>query len=164
MRVRARPLSTAQDDRPHGKRDGTCSVNPRKQRASVVRFAPGRGGYPFEHGGAGVKGLKNVLRRVDAFQRRHSPLAFMFAVFKKFGEDEAGSKAALIAYYGFFSLFPLLLVFTTVLGFILSGHPSLQDKVLHSALRQFPIIGDQLGVQSLKGSGGALAMRIVGQL
>ncbi|TMK54896.1 MAG: YihY/virulence factor BrkB family protein [Actinobacteria bacterium] len=166
MRVRARPLSTAQDDRPHGKRDGTCSVNPRKQRASVVRFAPGRGGYPFEHGGAGVKGLKNVLRRVDAFQRRHSPLAFMFAVFKKFGEDEAGSKAALIAYYGFFSLFPLLLVFTTVLGFVLNGHTALQDKIVHSTLAQFPIIGDQIAsnVHSLQGSGVALAIGIVGTL
>jgi len=113
-----------------------------------------------------VKGLKNVLRRVDAFQRRHSPLAFMFAVFKKFGEDEAGSKAALIAYYGFFSLFPLLLVFTTVLGFVLNGHTALQDKIVHSTLAQFPIIGDQIAsnVHSLQGSGVALAIGIVGTL
>ena len=113
-----------------------------------------------------MKGLKNVLRRVDAFQRRHSPLAFMFAVFKKFGEDEAGSKAALIAYYGFFSLFPLLLVFTTVLGFVLNGHTALQDKIVHSTLAQFPIIGDQIAsnVHSLQGSGVALAIGIVGTL
>jgi YihY family inner membrane protein len=110
--------------------------------------------------------LERIARRLDALQRRHRWLAFLFAVFKKFGEDDAGSKAALIAYYGFFSLFPLLLVFTTVLGFVLSGHTALQDKILHSALRQFPIIGDQIGTSShsLKGSGAALAVGLVGTL
>ena len=41
------------------------------------------------------------------------------AVFKKFGEDKAGYLAALVAYYGFFSLFPLMLVMVTVLGYVL---------------------------------------------
>jgi len=113
-----------------------------------------------------VKAVQRMLRRIDEFQRRHKPLAFLFAVFKKFGEDDAGSKAALIAYYGFFSLFPLLLVFTTVLGFVLSGHPALQAKILNSALRQFPIIGDQISknIGSLKGSGVALAVGLIGTL
>ena len=113
-----------------------------------------------------MKAVQRMLRRIDEFQREHKPLAFLFAVFKKFGEDDAGSKAALIAYYGFFSLFPLLLVFTTVLGFVLNGHPTLQDKIVHSALGQFPIIGDQIatGIHSLNGSGVALAIGIVGTL
>jgi YihY family inner membrane protein len=113
-----------------------------------------------------MKAVQRMLRRIDEFQRRHKPLAFLFAVFKKFGEDDAGSKAALIAYYGFFSLFPLLLVFTTVLGFVLNGHPALQEKIVHSALGQFPIIGDQIamGIHSLNGSGVALAIGIVGTL
>ena len=113
-----------------------------------------------------MKAVQKMLRRIDEFQRRHKPLAFLFAVFKKFGEDDAGSKAALIAYYGFFSLFPLLLVFTTTLGFVLSGHPALQAKILNSALRQFPIIGDQISknVGSLKGSGLALAIGLIGTL
>jgi len=114
----------------------------------------------------GKNPIERVARRLDAVQRRHKWLAFLFAVVKKFGEDDAGSKAALIAYYGFFSLFPLLLVFTTVLGFVLSGHTALQDKILHSALRQFPIIGNQIGTssQSLKGNGVALAIGLVGTL
>ena len=113
-----------------------------------------------------VHAVQGSLRRLDDFQRRHKPLAFLFAVNKKFGEDNAGSKAALIAYYGFFSLFPLLLVFTTVLGFVLDGHPVLQEKILHSALGQFPIIGNQIaqGVHSLKGSGVALAIGLIGTL
>jgi YihY family inner membrane protein len=110
--------------------------------------------------------IERVARRLDAVQRRHNWLAFLFAVVKKFGEDDAGSKAALIAYYGFFSLFPLLLVFTTTLGFILNGHTALQDKILHSTLRQFPIIGDQISTSShsLKGSGLALVIGLVGTL
>src|SRR5438132_14322671 len=110
--------------------------------------------------------VQRALRRLDGVQQRHRWLSFLFAIFTKFGEDEAGSKAALIAYYGFFSLFPLLLVFTTVLGFVLNGHTTLQDKIVHSTLAQFPIIGDQIAnnVRSLQGSGLALAIGIVGTL
>ena len=49
---------------------------------------------------------------------------------KKFGDDRASSLAALVAYYAFFSLFPLLLAFVSILGFVLEGDPSLRDKVL----------------------------------
>ena len=85
---------------------------------------------------------------------------------KKFGDDGAGQLAALIAYYGFASLFPLLLLLVTVLGFVLEGDPKDQAEVLHSALGQFPIIGDQLqsNIHSLKGSAGALAIGVVGLL
>ena len=46
------------------------------------------------------------VRKVDRFQQGHGVLGFPFAVFQKFGNDQAGSKAALIAYYGLFALFP----------------------------------------------------------
>jgi YihY family inner membrane protein len=110
--------------------------------------------------------MNRLLRKIDGIQRSHRWLAFPFAVVKKFGDDGAGSKAALIAYYAFFSLFPLLLVFTTVLGFVLSGHRHLQTRVLHSALAQFPIIGDQISqnVRSLTGSAFALIVGILGTL
>jgi YihY family inner membrane protein len=103
---------------------------------------------------------------LDRLQQRHAWLAFPAGVIKKFGDDEAGSMAALIAYYGFVSLFPLLLVLVTVLGFVLEGDQKTQDEVLHSTLSQFPIIGDQLqsNVHSLKGSAGALAIGVVGLL
>ena len=88
----------------------------------------------------------------------------MVAVFKHFDDDQASQMGALIAYYGFFSLFPLLLVFVTVLGFVLEGSPSTQESVLHSTLSQFPIIGTQLqnNVHSLKGSVAALAIGLLG--
>jgi YihY family inner membrane protein len=102
------------------------------------------------------------LRAFDRLQQRHRALAFPVAVFKKFGEDQAGNLAALIAYRAFFSLFPLLLVFTTILGFVLQGDPSARRAVLHSTLRDFPVVGGQLqaGVHPLSGSSLALGVGI----
>jgi YihY family inner membrane protein len=99
-----------------------------------------------------MNAIQRTLKKVDAFQQRTPPLAFGWAVVKKFGDDSAGSLAALVAYYGFLSLFPLLLVLITILGLVLT--PSLSHKVVDSALGQFPIIGPQLagpnGVHALK--------------
>jgi YihY family inner membrane protein len=88
--------------------------------------------------------MVNPLRYLDRIQQRWRPLAFPFAVVRKFGDDRAGSLAALIAYYGFFSLFPLLLVLVTVLGVVLRGRSGLQGRILDSALVNFPVIGDDL--------------------
>ncbi len=110
--------------------------------------------------------LTDRLRALDHLQQRSSRLSFPAAVIKKFSDDQAGQLAALIAYYGFVSLFPLLLVLVTLLGFVLEGSPNTQASVLHSTLSQFPIIGDQLqrNIHSLKGSPGALAVGVVGLL
>jgi membrane protein len=107
---------------------------------------------------------KGILDRADVFQRSHRPLALAFAVFKKFGDDQAGNLAALVAYYAFFSLFPLLLVLVTVVGFVLSGNPEAQHALLDSALSRFPVVGDQLrtNIGAFKGSGVALAIGIGG--
>lgn len=110
--------------------------------------------------------LSERLHAIDSFQQRRRPLAFIAAVIKKFGDDQAGQLAALIAYYAFFSLFPLLLVFVTVLGYVLHGDPQAQDNIVHSTLAQFPIIGDEIkrNVHSLHGNGFALAVGIAGAL
>ena len=110
--------------------------------------------------------LTQRLHALDLHQQRIPGLRFIAAVFKKFSDDGASQLAALIAYYGFFALFPLLLVFVTVLGFVLQGNASAQESVLHSTLSEFPVIGTQLqnNVHSLKGSGLALAIGIIGSL
>jgi len=110
--------------------------------------------------------ITDVLHELDRRQQRTPAIAFVAAVIKKFGEDQAGQLAALIAYYGFVSLFPLLLVLVTVLGFVLQGNPSAQASVLHSTLSQFPVIGNQLqsNIHSLKGSGVSLAIGLLGSL
>jgi membrane protein len=104
-----------------------------------------------------------VVSRADSYQQRHRFAGFPLAVVYKFADDQGGYLAALITYYGFLSLFPLLLLAVTILGFVLHGDPEMQQKVLGSALRQFPIIGAQLrdNVQSLRGSGLGLAVGIL---
>jgi membrane protein len=109
----------------------------------------------------------DVLRPVRAFdrrQQRHRWLAIPIAVLKKFSDDHAGNLAALIAYYAFFSLFPLLLVFVTVLGYVLQGHPHTQQSIANSVLGQFPVIGDQITHHGLHGRAVSLIIGILASL
>ncbi len=103
--------------------------------------------------------------RLDAFQRRHPAAGFPIAVLYKYFDDTGAYLAALITYYAFVSLFPLLLLMSTVLGFVLAGHHDLQQRVLHSALSQFPVVGAQLGEPKRLGGGpGGLVIGILGSL
>lgn len=80
-------------------------------------------------------GVSAVL---DRFRRRHRAAGFPLAVLYKYVDDSGGYLAALIAYYGFVSLFPLLLLLSTILGLVLSGHPALQQQVLGSGCTSSP--------------------------
>jgi YihY family inner membrane protein len=113
-----------------------------------------------------AEGLRRVVAGADRLTRRHPSLAVPVAVAKKFGDDGGGRWAALAAYYGFLSLFPLLLVLTTLLGFVVQGNQELQDRILDSALSQFPIIGDEIraNLGALRGSGVALAVGLIGSV
>jgi len=108
--------------------------------------------------------VERVVRPIDRWQQRHRPFAFAFGVIKKFGDDRGGMLGSLVAYYGFLSMFPLLLLAFTILGYVLAGNPSLQDSIKDSALAQFPIIGAQLGenIHTLNGSGLALVVGLLG--
>jgi len=110
--------------------------------------------------------LRPFLHRIDHFQQRHAVLAYPVAVVKKFGDDQAGYLCALLAFFAFLSLFPLLLVFVTVLGVLLRGNPDLQHRLLNSALADFPVIGQQLktNVNGIGRSGFGLVVGIVGSV
>lgn len=106
-----------------------------------------------------------MLTQLDEFQRKHPSAGFPLAVVYKFLDDRGGYLAALIAYYAFLSLFPLLLLFTTLLGIVLAGNPDLQASILDSAMSQIPVIGDQLGEpERLSGGATAIVIGIVGSL
>lgn len=108
------------------------------------------------------------VRGVDAWQQRHRFPAFIYAVTKKFGDDQAGNLVALLTYYAFLATFPLLLALSAILGLVLKGHPGLQDSIQNSALVEFPIIGTQLrsqiGIASLGHSAPALIFGIIGAI
>jgi membrane protein len=78
--------------------------------------------------------LPRLAAWADALQRRHAALGFPFAVVKKYGDDEGGRQAALITYYGFLSLFPLLLLGVSVLSKVLAGDPSLRARLIDAVV------------------------------
>jgi len=110
--------------------------------------------------------IKKLVRRIDALQRGREPLAFAVGVAKKYVEDRGPSLAALLAYYGVLSVFPLLLVLFTILGLLFSHDPGLQHRVIHSALSQFPVVGQQLdghdAISAMRAKGLGLAIGLVG--
>jgi YihY family inner membrane protein len=107
--------------------------------------------------------FKQAVRKLDAFQQRHRVTAFVHAVMKKYGEDNIGTQAALLTYYGFLSLFPLLMVLTTITKNAIGNNPHLQDRVIEGLTDYFPLLGDQLSSQihGLRGSGFALGIGIL---
>jgi YihY family inner membrane protein len=72
-------------------------------------------------------------------------LAVAVAVWKKYSDDRSGSMSALITFYGFLAVFPLLLLFITVVGLIVGTNSHAEHEIVNSALSQFPVIGKDLG-------------------
>lgn len=107
--------------------------------------------------------VEKIAHVADRVQQRYPWLAFPTAVWKKFGDDQAGNLAALISYYGFASLFPLLLVFVTVLDVTMRSHPAFRETLINSALAQYPVIGDQIksNIHTLAGTGAPLTIGVV---
>lgn len=113
-----------------------------------------------------MRQIKQALWAVDHFQQRHDMLGFPIGVVKKFSDDRAGKHAALLAYYGFLSLFPLLLLFVTVLGYLLAKNPQLQQEIINTVINRFPGLGPQLqgSITTIQGSGVALLVGVLGTL
>lgn len=102
------------------------------------------------------------IGRLDAFQRKHPVIGFPVAVIYKYFDDQGAYLSAIITYYAFIAIFPLLLIGTSILGFFLQGNPELRDRLLDSALSQFPIVGSQLGKpEGLTGSTSAIIVGVL---
>ena len=85
----------------------------------------------------GLSGLVNrIIAWADRLQRKHGVLGFPYAVVKKYGDDEGGRQAALITYYGFLSIFPLLLLGVAVLSRVLADHPDLRQRLINEIVPQ----------------------------
>jgi len=101
----------------------------------------------------------------DRFQRRHKWLGFPLAVIYKFFDDFGTYLSAILTYYAFVSLFPLLLIASTVLSVVLRGDPALQHRLYTSALNSIPVIGSELDKpEHLSGGAGGLIIGILGSV
>lgn len=107
--------------------------------------------------------VQKTIGGIDAWQRRHKYPAFLYAVIKKYSDDQAGYQAALVTYYGFLSLFPLLLVLTTVAGVIGHHYPEFGQELVRSVSTYFPVFGQALddSVRSLGKNGPALIIGLL---
>lgn len=93
------------------------------------------------------------LGRWDRWQRSRPVISFPLAVIYKFFDDQGVYLAVIITYYAFLSVVPLLLLATSILGFLLFDDPTLRARVINSTLVNFPVVGDQLGrPEGLRGS------------
>jgi len=110
-----------------------------------------------------MKQLNTALKKIDAWQQRHHWTAVTYAVIKKLGEDGVGQQAALLTYYSFLSLFPLLLVLTTLTSELSHSHPQLQHDIVRSVTAYFPVLGSQLSdhINTLHKNGVALAVGVI---
>ncbi len=101
--------------------------------------------------------------RVIAIRRRWPIVNTLIVASERFRLHRTGRNSALVAHYGFLSVFPLMLVFTTILGFVLHGNPELQQRIIDSALAQFPFIGGELEANpdQLQGSVGLLVFGLL---
>src|SRR3712207_8416265 len=107
----------------------------------------------------------SVAERLDRLQRRHRAAGFPIAVVYKYVDDSGPYLAALITYYAFVSLFPLLLLSSTILSRVLAGDPELQQRLIDSALSQFSVVGEQLGTpQELSGGAVGVVVCVPGSL
>lgn len=98
----------------------------------------------------------------DLWQQRHPVVAFPISVWLRNREDRGYEYTALLSYHGFFSVFPLLTVGVTLLGFSLKGNPTLRSKLLDTVFARIPIVGEQLEQQidGLEGNGFVLVIAV----
>ena len=108
--------------------------------------------------------VAGVLAWADALQRRHTLLGFPYAVVKKYGDDAGGRHAALITYYGFLSLFPLLLLAVSVLSKVLVANPALREELIKAVVPPDLQVTVNQAVVAMPSSGVPFAVGIVGLL
>jgi YihY family inner membrane protein len=84
------------------------------------------------------------VERVDRLQQRHRWLAFPVAVAHRYSRQRSAAFAAMIAYYGFLSMFPLFLVAVSLTKLLLQGSPSLQASMIDALVDRFGVLGEEL--------------------
>lgn len=102
----------------------------------------------------------SIARRVDGVQRDRPWLSLPIAIGKRFSEHDGGRLSAAIAFFAFFSIFPLLLSFVSVLDIVLESRPELREDLVNSALGQLPLIGTEIAAPDSAVGGGWLTVAI----
>lgn len=105
--------------------------------------------------------IDHLIARLDHIQRKHKRFGFPYAVVKKYGDDNANYLAALLAYFGFLALFPLLIVATAVIQRVSFGNTDLQEQLITSITSYFPALGDGIA-NSIRTTGRTGIVLVIG--
>jgi uncharacterized BrkB/YihY/UPF0761 family membrane protein len=122
---------------------------------------------PTSHTGVAGSVEKRVLgtsRMIDRLQASNGLIAFTYAAFKKYADDEGSRLAALLAYYTFMSLFPLAIAGFALLNTLLVGHPQYVDQLVANIVPPEYQAQVTNAYESLPAGGAAFAIAIVGLL
>jgi membrane protein len=104
--------------------------------------------------------------RVMAVRRRSAVVDVAVAALDGWRRHISGRNTTVISFFGFLSIFPLLIVATTILGFVLQDNEDLQDRIIDGAFADIPVLGEQLAEDptSLSGSVWVLIVGLIGAL
>jgi len=114
--------------------------------------------------GSVEKRVLGTSRMIDRLQASHGLIAFTYAAFKKYADDEGSRLAALLAYYTFMSLFPLLIAGFAILNTLLVGHPEYVDQLVANIVPPEYQAQVTNAYESLPSGGAAFAVAIIGLL
>jgi membrane protein len=103
-----------------------------------------------------------VLNRLDEVQRRHRWLGFGYAVVRKYLDDDGSREAALLTYYGFLSLFPVLLLGVGAVSLVLAGHPDQREQVVAAIVPPTLLPGVQNAVDTMPTGYAPLVAGVIG--
>ena len=98
---------------------------------------------------------------VQRLRDRSSAVDFVFSGIDGFVRHRTGRHAALLAHYGFLSVFPLLAVMTTILGYLLESYASVRQRIVNSVFQNIPFIGQQIKQDPSKITG-SIVVLVVG--
>jgi membrane protein len=79
--------------------------------------------------------LKHTFRQIEARSKWFHSAVEAGRGIKR---DDLNLSAAYFAYNSFLALFPLLLLISSVLGFVLAGNPTLRQNIMNDMLQHFP--------------------------
>jgi YihY family inner membrane protein len=98
--------------------------------------------------------------KVVSLRSRHAAIDVGVETLDGWRRHISGRNASVLAFFGFLSIFPLLLVATTVLGFVLEDNPDLQQRIIDGALDDIPVLGQTLSENPASLNGNIWALLI----
>ncbi len=83
----------------------------------------------------------DVVRGLRALAGRHPSITIAVQAIREFGRHRMTLPSAYFAYHCFMAIFPLLLLISAVLGFVLRSDPALQQEIMKHVYDLFPDFG-----------------------